>query len=220
MVLNEKNTKCKKEGNGIGKKINVSLSSPSKGKWMKVVRTLSTVTCSKCDFCSLYAKGQCLNVGKTEQDADLCKYGHVFSTTFEHLSASRSHALKKVCEKDPAYNVLCHPGNWFMEFVDDMLLLDLKFAVCDKQAYVSGNLVESKDYHVRVSESVLCSYSVIPIDKMTIELLNEIVTFGKILSDAVAKEYDNVVVPEILHGIKKILPNIYKEYAEKFVSIS
>lgn len=218
-MKNDKAVNIKTDGTRLGKKINVYLSASERGVWRKVTRTLSTVTCDKCGVCSLYAKGKCLNVADPVRKGNTCKFGFVHSATFDHLSSSRSHALLKACEKDAVYNALSYPEDWVVEFVDDVLFLDLRFAICDKQAYVSGHLVESKDYHIRIPESILGWYSAIPMDKMTPSLLNEIATFGSHLSDVIANEYNTKIVPEVISGVKKILPDVYKDYIEKYVSL-
>lgn len=217
-VGNSKNSQKKKEETRLGKKINVFLTEPEKRSWGRKSRTLNTISCTKCGLCSLYAKGQCLNVGLSNQDEDAsCKLGHIYSATFDHLSASRSHALLKVCEKDSVYNTLKHPDNWYVEFADDQIFLDLKFAICDNKSYSSGELIETKDYHVRIPEALLGWHSTIPISEFTPALLNEIATFGNRLSEAVATEYREKVVPEVLRGIKKILPGTYKAYVETYL---
>ena len=70
-----------------------------------------TIYCDKCDKCSLYKKGKCLNV--TSPFSGRCKFGKVNVVKGKGYTsrAQKYSSFQRQYKEDEAYNKLSYPSN-------------------------------------------------------------------------------------------------------------
>ena len=197
------------------KKINVMLYG---GFNKKTKNRAEIVMCDRCDNCSLYKKNQCLNV--TAPFSNSCKFGTVNRVQGYTQREMKRYEFDNKYKSDECYGKLSHPTDWRVAVLDDVVAFNLTFAICDKKKYnyTWNKLEESETYEVRECGSRTGTYSYIPLEELTSELLNKILSYipRTIFDYDEIKDYQKKIVPNILFELSKLLPDVYEKLISDF----
>lgn len=192
------------------KKINVMLYG---GFDKKTKNRAEIIMCDRCENCSLYKKNQCLNV--TTAFSNSCKFGKVNKVDGYTQRAMKRYEFDAKYKNDECYGKLSHPTDWRVAVLDDVVAFNLTYAICDKKKYnyTWNKLEESKTYNVRECGFCTGTYSYIPLEELTSEILNEILSYipRTILGYDEIKDYQKKIVPNILFELSKLLPDVYEK---------
>lgn len=177
------------------------------------------VYCDKCDNCSFYKKGTCLNVTKPFSKG--CKFGKLSSVTGYTQRARKRYTFDSTYKSDECYGVLNHPNDWRVARIDDVILFNLTYAICDKSRWIMNEWVEAEMFKTRDCGFSTGTYSYIPIEELTSDLLNDILSYRpSALTGGIIGAYQAKIVPSVLFELGKLLPNIYKKLIEKYPEYS
>ena len=208
------------------KKINVMLYG---GFDKKTKNRAEIVMCDRCEKCSLYKKNQCLSV--TTAFSHSCKFGKINRIDGYTQRAMKRYEFDSKYKNDECYGKLSHPNDWRIAIMDNIVAFNLTFAICDKKRYnYTWNKWEQlEDYNVRECGFATGTYSYIPLEELTSDLLNKILSYipRTLMGYDEIKDYRIKIVPNILFELSKLLPNVYdklitdypkyKEIAPNFV---
>lgn len=171
------------------------------------------VMCDRCDNCSLYKKNQCLNV--TTAFSKSCKFGKVNRVDGYTQRAMKRYEFDAKYKSDECYGKLSHPTDWRVAVLDDVVAFNLTFAICDKKRYnyTWNKLEESETYNVRECGFSTGTYSYIPLEELTSEILNKILSYipRAMFDHNEIKDYHKKIVPNILFELSKLLPDVYEK---------
>ena len=171
------------------------------------------VYCDKCDNCSFYEKGYCLNVTTPLQHG--CKYGHVERKDGYTKRAQKRYIFDNKYKSDECYGRLQHPTDWVVAMIDEVVVFNLRLVVVDTKQYIGGEWKNTDTYKPR--ESGLFStgtISYVPLENITVDLLKSIIDFKPrtVMDNKVIKEYTDKVVPNMLFELKLLLPKTYSDF--------
>lgn len=191
-------------------KINVMLYG---GFDMKSKNRAEIVMCDRCDKCSLYKKNQCLSV--TAAFSDHCKFGKVNKIQGYTQRAMKRYGFDEKYKKDECYGKLSHPTDWRVAILDDVIVFNLIFAICDKERWNNWEhkWEELDHYNVRECGFRTGTYSYIPLEELTSEVLNKILSYipRTMMGYDEIKDYQKKIVPNILFELSKLLPDVYEK---------
>lgn len=163
-----------------------------------------TIYCDSTDKCSLYHEGKCLRVRQFGNT--VCKYGRTVQETGYTSRARKYEAFRSKYRNDECYSQLNSIGETYFAVIDDWLLFKFSYVSVSTNKE-TGNLAINTENHFG------SHFSFIEKNKCTAEFLKKVFdskprTFfdNKIISDYRAK-----VIPEIMAGIKKEMPDLYQE---------
>ena len=197
------------------KKINVMLYG---GFDKKTKNKAEIVMCDKCDNCSFYKKKQCLNV--TQFLSHGCKFGTVNRVTGYTQRAQKRYTFDSQYKNDECYGALKHPNDWRVGLIDDVVIFNLTFAICDKKRWNSWNheWEELEEYNVRECGFSTGTYSYIPLNDLTSEVLKKILTYipRTMFGNDEIKDYRIKIVPNILFELSKLLPDVYEKLINNY----
>ncbi len=196
------------------KKINVMLYG---GFDKKTKNRAEIVMCDRCDKCSFYKKGQCLNV--TAPFASGCKLGKVNRVEGYTQRARSRYTFDSKYKSDECYGKLKHPSDWRVGLLDDVVVFNLTYAICDKKYYDGSKWKEREEYRVR--ECGLFgtgTYSYIPLSELTTEVLKEILAYTPrtLIGYDEIKDYRKKIVPNVLFELNKLLPDVYEKLISEY----
>lgn len=170
------------------------------------------VSCDKAKECSFYKKGMCLNV--TSFLRRRCKYGNISSIEGYTSRAKKSIEFNSRYRNDELYGALKHPLDWRVAIIGDVAVFNLTFAICDKQYWNGWNhkWEDIDEYRVRECGFVTGTYSYIPLEELTTDVLNQIIKYRpQAIMGGEIKDYQKKIVPNILFELSKVLPDVYEK---------
>lgn len=198
----------KEEGEREMSKINVMLYG---GFDKKTKNRAETIYCDKCEYCSLYARGLCLNV--TEPFSPRCKFGRVSVEHGYTQRAQKRYTFDSKHKNDEKYGALKHPNDWSVEIVQDTVLFNLVYAVAEKKRYIFNEWKNTDEYFVNDCGFSVGNVSYVEKTELTSELIEKIASRdARALMGGKIEAYRNKIVPNILDGIRKKLPEIYEKF--------
>lgn len=173
------------------------------------------VYCDKCESCSFYKKGTCLSV--REFFSHDCKFGKVNCVTGYTQRAQKRYAFDRKYKEDECYGALKHPYDWRVGKIGDTILFNLTYAICDKRRWEWNEWVDSETFKTRDCGFSTGTYSYIPIEELTSDLLDDILSYNpRAMTGGIIREYQNKIVPNILFELGKIVPDVYEKLIEDF----
>lgn len=187
-------------------KINVMLY----GGWDKKEKNRAEIIyCDKCEVCSFYKNGKCLNVA--QPFSTRCKYGKVHVVTGFTQRAAKRCIFDREHKSDPLYGKLNYPSDWCVAIIGDEVALNLIYVICDKQSYsyAYNRWEDTKEYHVRDSRLRVGTISYVPINELNADLINRILKYQAHGFMGEINEYRNKIVPNVLWELKNKLPDKY-----------
>lgn len=197
------------------KKINVMLYG---GFDKKTKNRAEIVMCDKCDNCSFYKKNQCLNV--TQGFTYGCKFGRIDKVSGYTQRAQKRYTFDSKYKSDECYGKLKHPNDWRVGLIDDIVVFNLTFAICDKKYWNSWKheWEDLEEYRVRETGFGIGTYSYIPLSELTTEVLYRILKYKPMtmFDYKEIKDYQNKIVPNILFELSKLLPDIYAKLIDEY----
>lgn len=194
------------------KKINVMLYG---GFDKKTKNRAEIVYCDKCENCSFYKKGTCLSV-RTFFSKD-CKFGKVNYVEGYTQRARKRYTFDSQYKNDDCYGSLKHPSDWRVGRIEDIILFNLSYAICDKRRLEWNKWVDSGTFKTRDCGLSTGTYSYIPMEELTSDLLNDILSYNpRSMMGGVIQDYHLKIVPNILFELSKILPDVYKKLIQDY----
>ncbi len=180
-----------------------------------------TIFCKDCENCSLYKNGKCLNVADRFGGYAKCPVGKVeHAKGYTHRAAKYQDFREKVV-KDEVYHKLSYPQNCDFAIIGNgMLFLNLRYVRVWKPSEQ-----EIKDWHYvtdalgyAVRERVVGKdWICLPAEEVSIELLYRILSYQPIaMMGGVIKEYQDKIVPNILDGMRRTAPELYKQLTDVY----
>lgn len=171
------------------------------------------IMCDSCDNCSFYKKKQCLNVSQFLSHG--CKFGKVNRVEGYTQRAQKRYTFDSKYKNDECYGNLKHPNDWRVGLIDDVVIFNLTFAICDKERYnnYKHEWEKLEEYNVRECGFSIGTYSYIPLNDLTSEVLNKILTYvpRTMMGRDEIVDYRIKIVPNILFELSKLLPDVYKK---------
>jgi len=118
-------------------------------------------------------------------------------------------------KNDECYGKLHHPNDWRVAVMDDVVALNLTYAICDKKKYnyTWNKWEQTENYGVRECGFATGTYSYVPLEELTSDLLDKILSYvpRTMLGYDEIKDYRIKIVPNILFELSKLLPDVYKK---------
>ena len=171
------------------------------------------VMCDRCEKCSLYKKNQCLSV--TTAFSHSCKFGKINRVDGYTQRAMKRYEFDSKYKNDECYGKLRHPNDWRVAVMDDVVAFNLTYAICDKKRYnYTWNKWETvENFDVRECGFATGTYSYIPLEELTSDLLNKILSYipRTLMGYDEIKDYRIKIVPNILFELSKLLPDVYEK---------
>ncbi len=171
-----------------------------------------TIYCDNADKCSLYKEGKCLRVRAFR--TPFCKYGRTVSEKGYTSRAAKYGTFRSKYTSDECYKKLNSIGDTYFAVIGDYLLFRFIYVsvLTDK---------ETGKIKIRPENHFGCQYCFIEKEKCTAELLKNIFDLQPrtFFDDCIITNYRSKVVPEIMLGIKKEMPDLYKELISLDVSL-
>ena len=202
----------KEEGEREMNKINVMLYG---GFDKKTKNRAEIIYCDKCEECSLYSRGLCLNV--TALFSPRCKFG---KTSTEHgytQRAAKRYTFDSKHRNDEKYGVLKHPNDWSVELVGDTVLFNLVYAIAEKKRYIYNEWKNTDEYFVNECGFSVGNVSYVDKSELTTDLIKKMVSYdARSMMGGRIEAYSNKIVPNILDGIRKKLPEIYEKFVLEY----
>lgn len=194
------------------KKINVMLYG---GFDKKTKNRAEIVSCDKCENCSFYKKGTCLSVSHFWSKS--CKFGKVSCVTGYTQRARKRYDFDAKYKSDECYGVLEHPDDWRVGKIENIILFNLTYAICDKRRWEWNEWVDAETFKTRDCGFSTGTYSYIPIEELTSDLLNDILSYHpRSMMGGIIKDYQAKIVPNIIFELSKIVPDIYKKLIQDY----
>ena len=181
-----------------------------------------TIFCDDCENCSLYKSGKCLNVADQCAAYASCPIGKVEHAKGYTRRAAKYWDFKEKVEKDETYHKLSYPTYCdFAVLGNGILFLNLRYVhvwkPSEKQMIdYRYALVGATGY--AVTDRGFCeAYICIPAEEVSMELLHQILSYRpSAMMGGVIKDYQEVVVPNILNAMRKTAPELYKELTDAY----
>lgn len=172
------------------------------------------IYCDCFDKCSFYENKQCLKcrsfLGST------CKRGKVNTVKGYTSKAKKYYSFKQKYESDEMYNKLHYPSNWAVGLIEDCLILNLKYTHV-REARDKDSAYMIHDGYVILDGAILNNVFQIPLNNLTISLLNHILSFKpRNIMGGEITDYQNKVVPDIICELKRLVPNLYDKLIETY----
>lgn len=194
------------------KKINVMLYG---GFDKKTRNRAEIVSCDKTDKCSFYKKGKCLNVSQLFSYG--CRFGNVSRVQGYTQRAMKRYSFDSKYKNDECYGDLKHPDEWRVERIEDTIVFNLTFAICDKRRWIGNEWIDTDTFKTRECGFSTGEYSYIPLEELTSEVLNDMLSYvPRALMGGVITKYQKEIVPNILFELSKIIPESYKNLIKDF----
>lgn len=176
------------------------------------------VSCDKCENCSFYRKNMCLNV--TQAFSYSCRFGSVDRITGYTQRAKSRLTFDSKYKADECYGKLKHPNDWRVGLIENIVVFNLTFAICDKKYWNSWDheWEDTNEYRVRETGFSTGAYSYIPLEELTPEVLYKILKYKPrtMLGYDEIKDYQNKIVPNVLFELSKLLPDLYEKLLEEY----
>lgn len=189
------------------KKIDVSLyggKSIFGGKETKLEAV--TLYCDKCETCSLYKEGKCLNIRSL--GGAWCKFGQAKKEEGYTSRAQKYYSWKKKFTEDPAYGKLKYPRETYIAKIDDLIFVNTGYLHKDK---------ETGKFRV---ETMLFGggYEFITEEEFTNDLLYLICKScpRTIMGNDRIENYHKKVIPNFLYQFKKLMPERYENFINEY----
>lgn len=170
-----------------------------------------TIYCDNADRCSLYKEGKCLRVRQFGSIG--CKYGQTVEETGYTSRARKYWDFRSTYANDECYNKLNSVGDAYFAVIGDWLLFGFTyvFVSTDKE---TGSLKIHENFFGN-------KFSFIKKEKCTADFLKKVFdsqprTF---FDNQIIKDYRSKVIPEIMAGIKKEMPELYMELIDLDASL-
>lgn len=187
------------------KKINVMLYG---GFDKKTKNRAEIVYCDKCDNCSFYKKGTCLNV--TCFLSERCKFGKISYVSGYTQRAKKRYTFDAQYKNDELYGALKHPTDWRVGRIEDIILFNLTYAICDKQRWSFNEWVDTDTFETRECGFATGTYSYVPLKELTSDILNDILSYrARSMMGGTIRDYQAKIVPNVLFELSKMLPDVY-----------
>lgn len=162
------------------------------------------IYCDKYDKCSLYKNNKCLNV--TSLYGSYCKFGDIEKIQGYTSKAKKYYDFKRKYENDETHNKLKRPKT--------------KFAIIDNYIYIDTTyvkLIKNEENKYCVKESFYHGICWIEKENFNIDLLYEIFTYKpQAMLGGEITSYMEEEVPKILSDIKRLIPNFYNDFINKY----
>ena len=192
------------------KKINVMLYG---GFDKKTKNQAEIIMCDKCENCSFYKKNQCLNVSTVF--SNICKFGKINKVEGYTQRAQKRGIFDSKYKNDECYGKLKHPSDWRVGLIEDVVVFNLTFAICDKRHWNSWKheWEDIDEYKVRECGFSTGTYSYIPLEELNTDILCKILKYKPmtIFDYKEIKDYQNKIVPNVLFELSKLLPELYEK---------
>lgn len=165
------------------------------------------IYCDNKENCSLYKEGKCINV--TTPFGNSCKIGKVEIKKGYTSRAKKYYEFKNKYEKDEVYNKLKYPNNTIISIIKDDVYLDMP--------YIFFEFNESeKKYNLKVN-TFNTKANWIPLEYFDCNLIYDICNAKpQAMMGGTITSYSKEKVPNMLFELKKILPELYKDFILKY----
>lgn len=170
------------------------------------------IYCDIYEQCTFYKEGKCLRCRSFL--APTCKFGRNNVIKGYTSRAMKYYDFKSKYQNDEVYNKLSYPKN-LVAVIGDTLYMNLKFTLVNKK---KEDKIFSRYYKCvdgyEISEVGFCSGDCfIPINDITDALLYAIFSYRPCaMMGSIIEDYQKKVVPEVLQGLKKVVPDIYNNF--------
>lgn len=168
------------------------------------------IFCDHADECTFYKSGKCLECRQPFSIG--CKFGKTVTTKGYTSRAAKYYTFKRKYESDPVYNVLSYPKE-LVARIGDTVYIDAKYVYTRKFDKDSDSPYQQCDGYVVHNGWLGDNSFVIPIDDLTNALLYKILIYHPhAMMGGEIEDYQKKVVPEILQGLSKAVPELYIRY--------
>lgn len=176
------------------------------------------IYCDKSDVCSFCNEGKCLRCRSFLSGIN-CKFGRTTTTQGYTSRAKKYSEFKNKYQNDEQYSKLKYPDN-LVATIGDILFIKTKYVnikKIDDIEHYTGCRSELINGYELSSSHFANSHIFIPISDVTNELLYGILTYEPrtLFSGGRIKDYDDVV-NDILVGLKKFIPWMYKDFIKAY----
>lgn len=177
------------------------------------------IYCDKSDVCSLYNEGKCLRCRSFLSGIN-CKFGRNTVIKGYTSRAKKYYEFKNKYQNDEQYGKLRYPDN-LVATIGDILFIRTKYVnikkIDDIEHYTGCRSALINGYEISSCSFFANAHIFIPISDVTNELLYAILTYRPhaMFSGSRIEDYDNVV-NDILVGLKKFIPWMYKDFIKAY----
>lgn len=162
--------------------------------------------CDKYKECSLYKNNCCLRL--IPLGGSPCEHGKINSITGYTSRAKKYSSFKTKYKTDEKYNKLKYPSNCLIAKIGEDIYLDVIYTKV---------LWEKDEYKVKSTQIFSKGVSWIEEEKFNCDLLYKICSFKPYaMNGELIRDYYEKQIPEMLQQLKKLLPELYKEFIIKY----
>ena len=203
------------------KKINVSLYGGSvKGNPLRK----ETIYCEHADTCSLFKEGKCLNCAALNRYTAGCPVGRVEHTRGYTTRSVKYDDFKHSATTDEVYSKLTYPAECdFAILGDGSLFFNLRYVkvwkpISEYDEYdINGCRYRMNENGYAISDKGFGNaFLRIPKEEITLDFLNWILIYDSCIINEL---YQEKSVPNILHEMRKLVPELYKELTTAYPAL-
>lgn len=169
------------------------------------------IYCDRTDQCTYYKENKCLRCRSFLSPT--CKFGSS-SVVKGYTSRARKYfSFKRQYTEDTLYNKLKYP-NELAAIMGDTLFMNLKYTSVYKRTETTDKWHKDVEGYIITDKGFGTCEVFIPLKEVTNTLLHAIFSFTPhtLMRDGIIREYQLAVVPDIIHTLKKIAPDIYHDF--------
>lgn len=162
------------------------------------------IFCDKYENCSFYKNGKCLN--QRSFFTPYCCFGKIKTVKGYTSKAMKYSSFKLKYINDEVYEKLKYPSNELIGIIEDKIVLKVPYLRIDYENgqykfnnYGNGNLncIETKNFNIDILYKI-CTHK------------------PQALMGGTISDYANKQIPELLQQLKKIMPNLYRDFIEQY----
>ena len=171
------------------------------------------IFCDRFEQCTYYQTGTCLKCRSFL--APTCKFGRTNTIKGYTSRARKYYSFRSTYENDEVYSKLKYP-NEPVAIMGDTLYIHYRYGTVRKRTEqdekwvkdVEGYIIDTGNYRSSVF---------IPLNEVTNNLLFAIFSNKpRAIMGGIIEEYQNKVVPDIIQALKKVAPEIHKNFIAEY----
>lgn len=171
------------------------------------------IFCDRFEQCTYYQSGKCLRCRSFF--APTCKFGRNNVIKGYTSRARKYYSFESKYRNDEVYSRLKYP-NELVALIGDTLYINYKYGTVRKRTYKDEKWVKEVEGYIIDTDSYRSSVF-IPLNEVTNTLLFAIFSNKpRAVMGGIIEEYQEKVVPDIIQTLKRIAPEIHKNFIDEY----
>lgn len=172
------------------------------------------IFCDRAEQCTYYQSGKCLRCRSFL--SPICKFGRNNVISGYTSRAKRYYEFKRKYENDEVYSKLKYPEE-LVAVMGDTLYMNLKYVSVRERTEKDEKWEKDIEGYMIRNGSMGCRGIFIPLQNVSTTLLYSIFSYTPhAIMGGIITDYEDKVVPDIIQTLKKVAPNIHKDFIKKY----